>query len=81
MTDVVGDSARQRQCEEGVGEREVDQVDGGGVELVLPLADHVEDQGVAAHADDENRRVENGKEDHGGSLVDEHIAAAPVWSV
>lgn len=78
MADVVGYSSWQRQREQGVGYRKVDQIDGGGVELLLPLADHVEHQAVATCADDENQRVENRKEDDCGSLVDQHVAAALV---
>lgn len=78
MADVINDSSRKCQSEQGVGQREVDQIDRGGVELLLPLADHVEDQAVATCTDYENRRVENGEEHRGGLLVDKHVAAAPV---
>lgn len=78
LPDVVGDPARQRQREQDIGQRQVEQVDGGGVEFFLPLADHVENQTVATSTDEENQRVENREKDHGGTLVDEHIAAALV---
>lgn len=54
VPDVVNNSARQCQCEQGVRECEVDQINGGGVEFLLPLAGHIENQTVAAHADDKN---------------------------
>lgn len=81
MTDVVGDSARQRQCEQGVRKRQVDQIDGGGVELVLPLAHHIENQAVSTHADDKNHRVESREKDGSRPLVDKHITAALVERV
>lgn len=79
VADVVRNSARQRQGEQGVRQCQVDQIDGGGVELLFPLADNKQHQAVAARADEENHRVENRKEDNCSSLVDKHIAAALVW--
>lgn len=78
MADVVRYSSRQRQGEQGVRQCQVDQIDGGGVELLLPLADNVQHQAVATRTDDENHRVKNREEDDCSSLVDEHIAAALV---
>lgn len=54
MADVVRNSARQRQCEQAVGEREVDQINSSGVELLLSLADNIENQRVAECTDDKN---------------------------
>lgn len=78
MASVVDDPARQRQREERVRQGQVDQVDGGGVELLPPPPDDVEHQAVAACADDEHGRVEDGEEDHGGPLVHEQVAGALV---
>ena len=78
LTNVVYDSARQRQSEQAVGECQVEQVNGCGVELLPLLADHIEDQAVAADADEEHQRVENGEDDHRSTLVHKHITVALV---
>lgn len=79
MTDIVGNPAWQRQREQGIRQCKVDQINRGGVELLLPLADDTENQAVAAYTDEENHRVENREEDNCSSLVDKHITAALVW--
>lgn len=79
MADVVNDSARQRQSEQAVRQSKVDQIDGGRVELLGPLADDIENQAVTTCADDENYGVENGEEDSRSSLVNKHIAVTLVW--
>lgn len=80
VTNVICNSARKRQCEERVRQRQVDQIDGGGVGLVLSLADHIEDQTVATQADDENGSIENREEDHCNSLVHKHVTHRLVVS-
>lgn len=78
MAGVVDDPAGQRQCEERVRQGQVEQVDGGGVELLPPPPDDVEHQAVAACADDKHGRVEDGEEDHGGPLVHKQVAGTLV---
>lgn len=73
VTNVVCNSARKRQREKRIRQGQIDQIDRGGVGLLLPLADHVEDQTVATQADDENSSIENGEEDHCKALVHKHI--------
>lgn len=78
MASVVDDPAGQRQREERVRQSQVDQVDGGGVELLPPAPDDVEHQAVAACADGKHGRVEDGEEDHGHPLVHKQVAGALV---
>lgn len=80
VTNVVCNSARKRQCEERVRQRQVEQIDRGGVGLLLPLTDHIEDQTVSTQADDENSGIENGEEDHCNALVHKHITHRLVVS-
>lgn len=46
-TDVVGDPTGKSKSEEGIRDCQVDQVQCGGVELLLLLASDVQDQAVA----------------------------------
>lgn len=80
MTNVVCNPARKRQREESVRQGQVDQIDGGGVGLLLLLADHIEYQTVATQADDENSSIENREEDHCNVLVHKHITRRLVVS-
>lgn len=78
VANVVGNPCRKHQCEEGIRQGQVKQIDGGGVGLLLPLAHYIEDQTVATQADDENSCIENGEEDHRGALVHKHITRSLV---
>lgn len=42
VANVVRNSARKRQCEQGIRQCQVDKIDGSGVELLLLLADDIE---------------------------------------
>ena len=77
-TDVVGDPGRQHQGEEGVGQSQVQQVDGSGVTLLLTATDHVEHQAVATGTDEEHQQVDDGEENRGNSLAGENITGALV---
>lgn len=80
VTNVIYNSARESQCEESVRQSQIDQIDRGGVGLLLPLADHKEDQTVATQADNENNSIENGEEDHCNVLVHKHVTHCLVLS-
>lgn len=79
LQDVVGDPARQRQCEEGVGQSQVHQVEVGGVEFLLPtLEGDAEGQDVSAGAEHQQGSVEEGEGDLGREVMVMHIAGALV---